>query len=180
MKFLLKKRQVEKPIPVMRDSVKAQNIITIAAPEEKHKVVSIVAPEQKHEIVLHEKPECFKIQISSWDTERRAHDEAKKFERNLKIKFSVDKVVVKSKSKYAVRIGVITNEKPSGFKIHISTWDTKQRARIEAKKFKQDLEIKTIVEKIIVKGKLKFAVRIGVFSNREEVYAILRKLRTNE
>jgi hypothetical protein len=179
MKFLLKKRQVEKSIPVMRDSVKAQNIITIAVPEEKHKIVTIAAPEQKPEIVTHEKPECFEIQISSWDTERRARAEAKKFEQSLKIKFIVERVVVKGKSKYAVRIEVCTYEKPKGFKIHISTWDTEQRARIEAEKFKHDLEIKTMVEEIVVNGKSKYAVRIGVFSNAEEVLAILRKFHSN-
>jgi len=168
MKFLLKKQQVEKSIPAIRENIKTQHIVTI------------VAPEQKNEIVMQEKPECFEIHISSWETERRARDEAKKFERNLKIKFIVDNVVVMGESKYAVRIGVFTNEKPKGYKIHLSTWDTKQRARIEAKKFKHDLEIKTMVEKIIVKGKLKFAVRIGVFSNREEVFTILRTLRANE
>ena len=177
MKFLLKKQQVEKSIPATKESIKTQNIVTIAAPEQKHEIAAIAAPEQKHEIATHEKPEYFKIQISSWDTERRARDEAEKFEQNLKINPIVEKVIVKGKSKYAVRIGVCTYEKPKGFKIHISTWDTEQRARIEAKKFKQGLEIKTMVEEIVVNGKSKYALRIGVFSSEKEVLVILRKFR---
>jgi hypothetical protein len=112
MKFLLKKRQAEKSIPAMRDSVKDQSIITIAAPEEKYEIV--------------------------------------------------------------------THEKPKGFVIHISAWDTERRARNEAKKFERDMEIKTIVEKVVLDGKSKYAVRIGVFSNKEEAFVILHKLRANE
>ena len=167
MNFILKKRPIEKAVPVQRDTVKPQHIVTIAAPV------------QKPEIVVPEKPKCFEIQISSWDTEHRASDEAKNFEQSLKIKFIVERVVVKGKSKYAVRIEVCTYEKPKGFKIHISTWDTEQRAHIEAEKFKHDLEIKTMVEEIVVNGKSKYAVRIEVFSNAEEVLAILRKFHSN-
>jgi hypothetical protein len=112
MKFLLKKQQAEKSIPAMRDSVKAQNIIKITVPEEKYQILA--------------------------------------------------------------------HEKPKGFVIHISTWDTKRRARDEAKKFERDMEIKTIVEKVVLDGKSKYAVHIGVFSNKEEAFAILRKLRANE
>jgi hypothetical protein len=112
MKFLLKKRQAEKSIPAMRDTVKDQSIITIVAPEEKYQIV--------------------------------------------------------------------THEKPKGFVIHISAWDTKRRARDEAKKFERVMEIKTIVEKVVLDGKSKYAVRIGVLSNKEEALVILRKLRVNE
>jgi hypothetical protein len=101
---------MEKPIPATKESIKTQNIVMIVAPEQKHEIAAIAALEQKHEIVTHEKPECFKIQISSWDTERRARDEAKKFEQNLKINPIVEKVVIKGKSKYAVRIGVFSSE----------------------------------------------------------------------
>ncbi len=174
MNFVLKKRPSEKAVQVQRDTVKPQRIVTITAPEQKHEIV----PQQK--IVTQEKPECFEIQISSWGTEQRARDEAKKFEQNLKIKPMVEKVVVKGKLKYAVRIGICTYEKQKGFKIHISSWDTEQRARIEARKFKQDLEIKTMVEEIVANGKSKYAVRIGVFSNAEEVLAILRRFHTNK
>jgi hypothetical protein len=112
MKFLLNKRQADKSIPAMRDSVKDQSIITIAAYEEKYQIV--------------------------------------------------------------------THEKPKGFVIHISTWDTERRARYEAKKFERDMEIKTIIENVIVDGKSKYAVRIGVFSSKEEALVVFHKLRANE
>jgi hypothetical protein len=112
MKFLLKRQQVEKSISTSKDSITDQSVITIAAPEQKYQI--------------------------------------------------------------------ITHEKPKGFVIHISTWDTKRRARDEAKKFERDMEIKTIVEKVVLDGKSKYAVCIGVFSNKEEAFVILRKLRANK
>jgi hypothetical protein len=42
------------------------------------------------------------------------------------------------------------------------------------------MEIKTIVEKVVLDGKSKYAVRIGVFSNKDEAFVILRKLRAYE
>jgi hypothetical protein len=110
--FLLNKRQAEKIIPTLSDSIKDQNIITLAVPEEKYQI--------------------------------------------------------------------ITHEKPNGFVIHISAWDTKRRARDEAKKFERDMEIKTIIEKVLVDGKLKYAVRIGVFSSKEEALIVFHKLHANK
>jgi hypothetical protein len=112
MKFLLNKRQAEKIIPALSDSIKDQNIITIAVLEEKYQI--------------------------------------------------------------------ITHEKPNGFVIHISTWDTERRAHNEAKKFERDKEIKTIIEKVLMDGKSKYAVRIGVFSSKEEALVVFNKLRANK
>jgi hypothetical protein len=98
MKFLLNKRQPEKIIPAKSDSIKDQNIITIAVPEEEY------------QIIIHEKPNGFVIHISTWDTERHARDEAKKFERDMEIKTIIEKVILDGKSKYAVRIGVFSNK----------------------------------------------------------------------
>jgi len=112
MKFLLNKRQAEKIISAMSDSIKDQSIITIALPEEKYQIV--------------------------------------------------------------------THKKPKGFVIHISTWETERRARNEAKKFERDRKISTIIEKILVDGKSKYAVYIGVFSSKEKALVIYHKLRANK
>jgi hypothetical protein len=110
--FVLKKQIAEKPVSIMRDSVKDQNVLTIVSSREKYQILN--------------------------------------------------------------------HEKPKGYIIHISTWDTERRARNEAKKFERDMEIKTFVEKIIVSGKSKYAVRLGIFPSKEEAFTILRKLHVNE
>jgi septal ring-binding cell division protein DamX len=46
------------------------------------------------------------IQISAWDTERKANSEARKFERNTAMKMIVEKVVVGGRTKYIVRTGI--------------------------------------------------------------------------
>jgi hypothetical protein len=112
IKFLLKKQQTEKSILNLEENGIEQDIITIAAPKEKYQILA--------------------------------------------------------------------HEKPDGFVVHISTWDTERRARDEAKKFQRDMEVNTIVEKVVVDGKSKYGVYIGVFSKKEEVLVSLRKLRTNE
>jgi cell division protein FtsN len=38
------------------------------------------------------------------------------------------------------------------------------------------MEIKTIIEKVLVDGKSKYAVRIGVFSSKEEALVVFHKL----
>jgi hypothetical protein len=179
--FLLKKQQAKEIVPVMLDSVKEKTIVKIVAPELEKQIVT-----KETQVVIHEKPKCFVIHISTWDTKRRARDEARKFDREWRIKTIVEKVVVNGKPKYAVRMGVLTNvaygqknqisehEKQKGFKIHISTWDTKRRASDEAKKLNQELEIKTFVEKVFVNSKPKYAVRIGVLSDNEAVLGILK------
>jgi hypothetical protein len=98
MNFLLKKRQTEKSILVPGDTLKNQSIITIPTIE------------QKYQIVPHEKPKGFVIPISSWDTERRARNEAKLFGRDMEIKTNVEKIVVDGKSKYAVYVGVFSTK----------------------------------------------------------------------
>jgi hypothetical protein len=42
------------------------------------------------------------------------------------------------------------------------------------------MEIKAIVEKVVADGKSKYAVRIGVFSNKGVAFVILHKLLANE
>jgi hypothetical protein len=127
MKFLLMKHQAEKSISTVKDSITDQSIITIAVPRESIKdqsKTSIATSEQKYQILVH--------------------------------------------------------KKPKGFVIHISTWDTERRARQEAKKFQSDVGIKTIVEQVVVDGKSKYAVRAGVFSNKNEAFDALREIRANE
>jgi hypothetical protein len=78
-----------------------------------------------------------------------------------------------------VRLRILSNAphgKQKGFKIHISTWNTERRAHDEAINFDRDVKIKSIVEKVVVRGRSKYAVRVGVFSNKSEVLEMVRKL----
>jgi hypothetical protein len=73
---------------------------------------------------------------------------------------------------------ILTHQKPAGFVIQISNWETERLARAEAKKIKRDLDVKTIVEKVVVDGKTKYAVRAGVFATKVEAFEALRGLRS--
>jgi hypothetical protein len=185
---LLNKRHADTTVSTSKDSVKDQSILTIAAPQ------------QDYEILSYEKPDGFAIPISTWDSEPVALEEAKNFERDLKVKTIVEKIMVDGKSKYAVHIGVfsdkekafiilrtidapeqkyqiLTHEKPNGYVIQISIWDTEERARDEAKKFDPDLTVRAIVEKVITDGKSKYPLLLGVFSNEKKAYVIFHKIR---
>jgi len=85
----------------MSDSNQNQSIITIAAPEEKY------------QIIKHKSPNGSPIHISTWDTERRARNEAKKFERKKEDQDYYRKIVVDGKFKYAVLLGFFSSEEES-------------------------------------------------------------------
>lgn len=78
--------------------------------------------------------------------------------------------------KYKIEI----HEKPKGFFIHISTWDTDRQARREAKYFNRDTEVKTFVEKIIIDGNPQYAVQAGIFPTKEKAIIALHKILSNE
>jgi hypothetical protein len=92
VKFILKKHRVVKPVPAIMDSAK--------------EVGTITADTYTKEYIIRKGPKGFVIQISAWDTERKANSEARKFERNTAMKMIVEKVVVGGRTKYIVRTGI--------------------------------------------------------------------------
>ncbi len=106
MNFLLKKQIDDKPISSQIDD-SISEIDSISQKDTKLEVAR--NNEEKYQIKT-AKPKGYVIHISTWDTQRKAREEAKKFEREMQVKTSVEKIVSNGKVKYAVHIGVYSTK----------------------------------------------------------------------